>query len=226
MRFVQVMGIAAVVTGGGCVKDRTTPVEQSHEQSLTDIYEVATGQLVMPLCEGEPGGEHAPATHVVEHEGARIEQPCGTITAEITERDFLDTFVAGACTDGDEQGCLNTYRRMFFARLTERYAFADWPWVLNRCDAYPIECQQFAQIELWAMESHNQGVIDWAEVAMNEATAQHRAAYARAYQAEMDDRRRRAAAVQDAFEGFVNAGRDTVQCTSTTTGATTYTRCQ
>lgn len=218
--------LLSLALAAACVKDRTTPVEQSHERALNEAHEAGLSKMVMPECEDRMGQDHPPSEHTVRQRGNRTQQRCGMVTFEVTSDDFFSDFLRDVCRGVDGEDCAETYRRMFFARIAERYPFADWDWVLNRCDAYPARCQQFAWIELWALESHNEGVIQFTEIAMERATAEHRAAYSPAYLAEMEERRRRADAIGAAFEGLAGAGRDTVTCTTTGYGATATTTCR
>jgi len=111
---------------------------------------------------------------------------------------------------------------MFVARLQDRYGFADWNWVINKCTAFPADCKQWSWIELWSIESHNDAVLEWTQRAMAQTQAHYQAEYERAYAEEVDRRRRVGAALQ----AFGNSmAQPKIHCTSTTAGTVTTTNC-
>src|SRR5262249_31783605 len=138
----------------------------------------------------------APSEHLVEQSGLRVKQRCGMVVVEILADAAISRFVREVCGGTDNPDCGQRLWEMFVARLQERYAFANWGDVVNKCKAYPVECKQWIQIELWATNSHNEGVLGWTRTAFAEANTKYQAEYERAYEEELDRRRRLGAALQ------------------------------
>jgi hypothetical protein len=164
--------------------------------------------------------------------GFTYSQPCGMVLVEMTDHRYIAAFGEKVChaaldlTVNDD--CTSQFRRTFIARLSERYRRADFVMLKNRCEAHPIECDNLATVELWTIESHNDGVLAVANRQLQEFKAAMREAegvrLARAQelqrqQAENAQRRRQrwAAALQAVSDAFK-------QCHTTTTafGSTSY----
>lgn len=119
-------------------------------------YETRANELtIMPLCEGKLS---PPAEHTVHRRGVAVAQPCGMLSEELD-----------ASTIARED-----FSKLFNARLSVRYTYADWNHVNARCTGYPEDCADPNKLELWAIESHNQAVLDWFQT-QEQARIQHQA---------------------------------------------------
>lgn len=103
--------------------------------------------MIIPACGGI---ETAP--------GFDNDGPCGLVSAEVFEADFVQVFVAQVCNGVLDDPCEARHRKMFFARVEERYTHADYDEVNRHCDAWPLRCQDARGIELTVLASHNEGV--------------------------------------------------------------------
>jgi hypothetical protein len=217
--------VALVIAWGGCFHDRTGAVQQARQAEIDRVGAMGQSKLIMSFCSEDMDEFSKPSQHVVTREnGTRVTQPCGMVAMEILAQDSIAAFIRDVCGGTDSPECGKAHWEMFLARLQERYAFADWSWVLNKCKAYPVECKQWTWIELWATESHNEGVIGWTRSTMSQTNDRYQAAYDRAYLEEVEERRRVGAALS-AF-GSAMAPKPAVHCTSNTFGTTTSTTCQ
>jgi hypothetical protein len=150
--------------------------------------------------------------HIVETAYGEAVQSCGLISTELGSERFVEDFVRTTCGGQDSETCSTTYLEMFYARLRERYSFADWDWMVNHCKGYPSECSVLRTVELWALDLHNRAVDRWASVEMERANA-------RAYALEAERRRAEAAAVKNVVDAFLAAARrPTLHCTTMSTG--------
>ncbi len=221
MRTFICFAMAVVLLGSA--SSRSGEIDQARQAELQRIGDLGLSKMILSFCNKseEPS---ATATHYVAEGQLRARQRCGMVSVDVLSTEAIAEFVEKVCGGVDGPECGQSAWNMFFARLTERYEFANWDQVAKRCVAYPIECKQWMHIEFWATSSHNDGVLEWSKAAFDAANAQYQAEFERAYAEEVDRRRRIGAALQ-AF-GEAMAPPPTVNCVSNTYGSTTRTRCQ
>lgn len=219
---VRVQVVLICLALAGCVSERNVEIETSRQHEVDRIHGLAVSKLVMPECNNAkraPGDYSPPSTHQVQSGTMTVSQPCGLISVEMMSDLELTKLVATLCTGISQAACGNRVQETFFARLRERYGFTDWAAVSNRCTAYPIDCK-WMNIELWAIESHNAAVVQWAQQSYRQTNERYQEEFDKAYAAEEEQRRR-------ALSAFATAitPPPSVQCTSSTIGTTTTTNC-
>jgi hypothetical protein len=112
-----------------------------------------------------------------------------------------------------QESCNKRYGETYFARLAEAYPYTDWNKMENYCRAHAIECNEdLGNVEKQA-KSLNEEAIETRD----------REQYEREVASERERRRRAAAAF---FQGFANAFRPPVTCTSYHGGIITTTTCR
>lgn len=217
----------------------------------------ATGAYVVERCnlhagtdtptEGDP-----PSVHVVDAGGGvEVKQACGLVAYEVYTPVYAARFkheVCGLAEDAPmSDDCSKRFSDMFIARLSERYASANWTAVSQHCTAYPFECNTPLAIERQLLASHNAGIQAWYAGAVayvqarQQAYAQQQAEMqAQAVEQHREERRRFWANVGNAMSAMGKAMQPppSVNCTSntygnantygstSTYGATTTTHCQ
>lgn len=167
-----------------------------------------------------------------------MRQACGLVAYEVYTPTYLARFAHEICGQSDDNldaACSKRFTDMFVARLSERYASANWAAVSQHCAAYPLECNTPLAIERQLLASHNAGIQSWYAGAVAYAQARQEAQYeqereAQARQAERsrEDRRQFWMNFGNAMGAAGQAMQPTpsVSCTSNTYGTTTTTRCQ
>jgi hypothetical protein len=226
MRGILVAICLIAFGASGCFSSRRREIERSRLADIEQIRNFGLSKMVAPQCNGRSS---PPSEHVIEIKpetlpGARISQRCGTIADEIWATETVSEFVAKVCGGQDGPECLQSYWKTFLARLGERYEFTDWAYVSTKCQAHPIECQKWWQVELWAMEVHNESVLRWARSSFTEANAHAQLQFDKAYLEEVERRHRVSEALQNVANTLQRS--PTVHCTSTTVGYTTSTNCR
>jgi hypothetical protein len=209
----------------GCFSSHTGEIETARKAEIYRIRDLTFSKMVMPTCVDPPTGQLQPP-------GQRrvgdtdVLQPCGMVIAQLTANSSMQQFIAQVCGGVDDAACLNRFEQMFLARLRDRYGFADWNEVSNKCTAYPVDCKQWSQIEFWTLESHNANVTKWGEAQMERTNEQYQAQFEQAYVEELEHRQRVAAVFQGFADGLAaSAPAPTVHCTSNTYGSMTTTTC-
>jgi hypothetical protein len=219
--------------------ERSAEMQQIGVNAHADIdrvYESVVQKSIVPLCSNAPDAPLSPPSqHSVRVTDHFVMAPCGTIATEVLTEDAIKQFIDAICGGTDGPDCATKLREMFLARLRERYGMTDWSEVSNKCTAYPMKCQTWINIELWALASHNDAVGKWGEQQYAQANERHRRRLQetsdryqteldQAYAEELEHRRRVGAALQV----FANAMAQppTVHCTSNTIGTMTTTNCQ
>ena len=197
---------------------RSPPIEQ--------IRKLAVERTVIPSC--KEGKSTSRTGMAVVRSAVFAEQPCGLVVNDILEPAEVDRFVAGVCKGERDADCDRAATDMFVARMSERYEHTDWQSVLNKCKAYPIECQQWEQLERWVLKSHNDWVAAWANAEI-QRVQQQAAAYSYAqYQQQLAQEADRRKAIAEGFQAMARslARKPTIHCTSNTYGYSTTTDCQ
>jgi hypothetical protein len=232
LRVLRPFGVAAMaMLATACLHNHTNAVVEAHADEMDSITAQATAKFVMPMCNWAQAGEiipveSAPAFHRSAGDGPHVRQACGMISREIGRPAFVSAFVRDVCGGDDDRSCADRFYEMFIARMRERYAFAKWDDVSNKCAAYPVECKTWQNIELWAIGSHNEGVATWAKSSFADANERYEVEFENAYAAEQAERHRLGAALRAFSEGMASANRPAVTCTSNTIGITTTTHCR
>jgi hypothetical protein len=224
---VRPIAWAAVLLGCiSCVSSaRKAEIEQVHRSNLDQIYQLGLSKVVSPMCAASKKLAK-PSTHLVTTNGFNVEQGCGMVAAEVLDTGAIAVFVERVCGGVDSPDCGHALRKTFLARLEGRYAFTDWESVASKCTAYPVECQQLVNVELWTMEAHNDGVFAWMRTATRDSTAKRDAELEQAYAEALERRRAWGAALQGFAAGWNAPRPQTVKCLSQTIGTmTTTTRC-
>ncbi len=203
----------------------TARVQNAQQAHGDQIREWGLSKLITSFCDGsqEPSD---PSTHRVQvhSNGVSVQQPCGMVVVEILSDEAITTFLKKVCGGTNSPECAQQHQDMFLARLEERYAFANWGLVLNKCKAYPIECKRWMNIEFWATESHNEGVLEWARTAFAQSNEYYQAQYEQAYAEERERRQEIGVAAQAFAAAF--APKPSINCTTNTFGSTSTTTCQ
>lgn len=173
MRWIQLMW-CAVLLGGCCARsnqggttydpfsqelasgapgrERDARAKLRENPPLVQRY----GSIVFaPLCDGK---RSAPATQRKEVEGVSFHQPCGTIFQGFTDQQF-PSFAAVHCMGIGDDRCRAAARRMFVARLEERYTLADKTWIDQRCGAHSDECDEPSELEALYAGTHNAAAL-------------------------------------------------------------------
>ncbi|HEY1812980.1 MAG TPA: hypothetical protein VGG74_11585 [Kofleriaceae bacterium] len=205
---------------------------QLETQRHTEIDRVANegyAQLVVPACTSASTTMEPPGMTIHRFpNGQEARVGCGLVLAKLLAPAEMQRFVAEICHGVDDDVCSGNFVQMFLAQLRERYTFADWSAVEERCTAHPIDCKQWVNIELWAIDSHDDGVVKHAKAQMNGVNDRYFASEAQ-QQAEHDRHMAAIGAVlQGAAQGMAEASQQpqTVNCTSNTIGTSTYTSCR
>jgi hypothetical protein len=172
------LGVLGLLVAG-CQPVARAPIQASAvvvpaNPAVGSIHAVAAAAMIAPTCNGQREATR-PATHQIAIAGRFVNQACGMLTIDVSQPAFVEAFTASSCGGTFDETCGQTYSDMFWARLHERYSQADWDWVLNRCKAYPDQCQQQFWIESWAVESHNIAVSEWSRQAVEHQRAQQAA---------------------------------------------------
>lgn len=202
---------------------REGDVRSARNNDIARIHRFAVTQIVVaecPMSAGAPGQATPPGFHMVHEGGEEVRQGCGSLVAEITGDAAVRSFVSTVCGGIDSKECTDRFTQMVLARLQERYRFANWQSVSNKCAAYPVDCAHWAEVEMWVRESHNSAVVEWAKTSYAERD--------REASAQIDGiRREEDTRTRAAFAAFSQAltPPPTVHCTSQTMGSTTQTEC-
>jgi hypothetical protein len=206
----------------------TSAVGQVDEQRRVDIMQdrdVGLSKMILPSCADDPAAPPQPPSQRRMRENPSMMQSCGMVEAEMLSDAYIAAFVRDVCNGADSPGCAAKLHDTFIARLQERYTFTDWNAVATRCRAHPVECKSWLIVELWAGESHNDGVLAWSRARMEQTNANYAAAYQRAASEDADRRARFAGAMQAIGNAMAQPAGPTVHCTSTTYGTMTNTTC-
>jgi hypothetical protein len=189
------------------------------------------------LTDGPTDGD-PPSAQIVDAGGVEVRQGCGLVANEVYTTAFRARFaheICGLADDALDEPCEKRFAEMFIARLSERYASADWAAISRRCTAYPFECKTPHAIEAHLLASHNAGISAWYDGAQRYAQARQYAAYQQAMVAQQQLSVQRSA---ERRQFWVNVGNavsamgkamqspPTVNCTSNTYGNTTNTSCR
>jgi hypothetical protein len=224
------MRLSPLVVGltlSGCFSSRRGEIETARQTELARVTGMALAKLISPDCTESPPTPEPPGTRPFKVGERTGMQPCGLVAAEILAPNELTRFVDGMCAGREDATCDQRLLETFMARLRERYVFADWTAVDNKCTAHPLDCRQWLQVELWAIDSHNEGVVDWNKRTLQQTNDRYAAEFERAYAEEAEHRQRIGAAL-GAFSSAMSsamAPTPTVHCTSNTVGITTTTSC-
>ncbi|HZI45437.1 MAG TPA: hypothetical protein VFD53_09465 [Ilumatobacter sp.] len=223
---MKAIATSAVLLLVGCLSSRLSAIDEARSNEIRRVGHRGMGKLVMPSCTtaAQPSALSAPSIQYANQDGIQIEQRCGLVAVDVLSESGIETFIRTVCNGTDGPECGSSLAAMFLARLRDRYKFADWSYIQNKCTAYPVDCQQWVNIEYWAIESHNRAVVDWTQTAFDQTNSRYQGEYERAYIEEADRRRRVGAALQ-AF-GTAMAPKPAIHCTSHTIGATTTTNCR
>lgn len=234
-RALGVIAALAVAASCGGHAAQQRSIEESRRASIAAAGYDGMTRMVSPSCDDSSTSPAPPSSRPIAYKGQKGRQPCGLIFIEITSERYVKNFIRDVCNGQDGPECNSSFLKMFLARMNERYAFADWASLLNKCQAYPVECTRWIKLEYWAISSHNTGVADWTRRNAYEADARHRAQAERAYEAEAERRKNIAAAIQGFGEGLTKASspqsttqpesQRSVNCTSQTVGSMTTTSC-
>lgn len=98
------------------------------------------------------------------YNSALVKEDAPLIVDEMSTEEYKTEFVTKVCGKPraknkiENKECTQKFDETFNARLSETYRFADGEAVNRKCQAYPIECKDFKQFEIWARESHNENV--------------------------------------------------------------------
>lgn len=185
-------------------------------QQASDAEKAA---LVIPVCSKESSG----GTGVLVKDG--ITHRCGSVWVDISTEKARAEFLSAVCGGVNDESCGKSYSKMFLARLTERYTFADWTAMLRKCDAYPVECRNWGNVERWALDTHNDEVIKRAQRAAEATNQRYVEAQQRAIAEQQESNRKAALILSGALEGLAAPQKNTLNCTSNTYGSTTQTTC-
>jgi hypothetical protein len=99
------------------------------------------------------------------HDAATREPGAHPVTNDMLAH--MDTFSVQICgidkpkekwTKSEVDSCSEKFNRAFYARLDELYFMGDPKKVWVKCEAHPVECARYENIEEWAAESHNANV--------------------------------------------------------------------
>jgi hypothetical protein len=199
----------------------------------------ATGAYIVERCNRHSGSDvptdgDPPSVHVVDAGGVEVKQACGLVAYEVYAPAYLLRFSREVCGIADNapmtDACGKRFTDMFIARLSERYASANWSAVSQHCTAYPLDCDTPVAIERNLLASHNAGIQAWYAGAVAYAQArqeaqyeQEREAQARMAEQRRNDRRRFWQGVGNALSAM--GPPPSIQCTSNTWGTTTTTNC-
>lgn len=143
--------------------------------------------------------------------------------------------ICGLESDTLDEACNERFAEMFIARLSECYASAKWTAVMQRCTAYPFECNSAVAIERQLLASHNAGIEAWYLGAVRYAHARQQAWAEQQQVAQQRIAAERAADRRRFWGNFSNAlgamsqamaPPPSVRCTSNQVGSTTYTNCR
>lgn len=251
MRSVALVVLSAI---GACAPNtsstfvaRPVPPPEEYEPARDPLigpaWVQATGAYVAERCKRRkltetPTDGDPPRIHRVDAGGAEVRQACGLVAHEVYTTEFTARFAREICgleSDTLDDACSKRFSEMFIARLSERYASANWAAVSRRCNAYPFECNSPVAIERHLLASHNAGIEAWYIGAVRYAQARQQAAYAQALVAQQrlaeerrEERRRFWGNVSNALGamGQAMAPAPSVNCTSNQVGTMTYTNCR
>ena len=201
-------------------------IDSQRQSAIGGALVEGLSKMIAPLCTSKGGSPRPspPTWHwAVAKDGTYYKQPCGTIAEQVLTSSAIAGFIRDVCNGQDSPECGERLWKMFVARLYDRYTFAKWSWVINKCDAYPVQCKQWSNLEFWALQSHNDGVSQWTQKAMQSANVQYQEEEERAYEAEAERRRQIGLALQQVSASLAPA--PTIQCVSNSVGTTTTTSC-
>jgi hypothetical protein len=220
---MRVARIVSVVFIAACVSSQTAEIESARQAEIDRVADRALRKLITASCSEDKASQDSPSMRRVRYGDTVLVQACGMITVEVLAEVKVQQFTGEVCGGQDGPECGAKLWDMFIARLGERYVFADWKKVTTKCRAHPIECKTWSSIELWAMDSHNDGVKQWASEEFDETNKRYAAEFERAY-AEESERRQR---IGDAFAamGKAIAPPPRINCTANTYGTTTTMNC-
>jgi hypothetical protein len=190
---------------------------QTAVQHASDAEKAA---LVIPVCSKESSG----GTGALVKDG--ITHRCGSVWVEISTDKARGEFLSTVCGGVDDESCGKIYSKMFLARLTERYTFADWTVVVRKCDAYPVECRDWGKVERWTLDTHNDEVLKRAQRAAEATHQRYVEARQRAIAEQQESNRKAMLILSGALDGLSAPYKNTVNCTSNTYGSTTQTTCR
>ena len=86
---------------------------------------------------------------------------CGLVFDDIAPAAFARRFVLKVCEehvetlDASSDDCRDRFRKLFLARLAERYHAVSGQHMRTHCDANPERCKDPRDVELWMLEQHN-----------------------------------------------------------------------
>jgi hypothetical protein len=227
MRIVLPVVLGFVASG--CLSSSVSALDEQRRAAMFQIRDLFSSKVVRPSCGDDPKAPPAPPSVRAVEGLPQVRQPCGLVTVELEEPAAIAKFTLEICAGIRDSACESRYRDTFMARLEDRYAFADWNVVANKCRAYPVDCKDWFLVELWVLKSHNDGVSAWGRQQMEQANASYMAAYEQAY-AEDAERRSRWAGALRAIGSGISGGlaptqSPTVHCVSNTYGTTSNTTC-
>jgi hypothetical protein len=245
--------LLCVLVLAACAHHAAPPPESEAESSIPQPYTPARDPLIGPawvqatgayvgercnrqsgsdaLSEGDP-----PGVRVVDAGGGlEVRQACGLVAYEIYTPTYVQRFKHEVCGLADDAAmsdeCTKRFTDMFIARLSERYASANWTAVSQHCTAYPLDCNTPVAIERNLLAAHNAGVQAWYAGAVAYVQARQQAYYqqeaaaqAQAVEEHREERRRFWGNVGRAMAAMVPP--PSISCTSNTFGTMTTTRCQ
>lgn len=219
LKRTRVVALAGLICS--CRSTYSPGMAATYDDRRARLEDWLFANTVNPQCDGQ---DSAPATMNVKPLGVYSrahEQPCGLVVNEVRSPAYKAEFFEKVCGRMDDASCADKYERTFIARLAERYVAADLNAVSTRCTAHPIDCANMAALELWVLESHNNARRAQYDQMLSEATSiyqQDQSTYA------ANARAANAAAWQAVADSFKPPPQ--INCTSTTYGTTTNTRCQ
>lgn len=225
MTMKTLIVMMVVSAGCGLFPQQHNQMAAQRRHAIQQAANSELAALVVPLCSDDvkQGG-----TGTVVREG--IEHRCGSVWFDISAPKVSDDFLRSICGGVDDEKCGEAYSKMFMARMAERYTLADWSFVLRKCDAYPIECKNWGQVELWTLDSHNDAVFARARSAAEATDQSYREAHQRAIAAQQESNRRALLILAGALDGlsapYRYQNQTRLNCTSSTFGNTTQTSCR
>lgn len=237
------MAVASCARTGGEVKPLPMPpkYDVARDPVIGPISKQSARAFIAEDCANNgarPSAGDPPATHRVDVGSDKVDQHCGLVFNEVFSDRYVAAFTREVCgaTDGvATEACSERLVKTYVARLSERYAGADWVAVNNKCTAYPIECRDGRALERILLASHNASVLAWHDQAVYSARLGAYRAQADAQAAdnqatargEAEDRARAqgiGAAMQTLGKSL--APPPTINCTSNAVGASTVTTCR
>lgn len=119
------------------------------------------------------------ATEWKEQCASKDERRCGLVFDEVNDAAFAKNFIAKVCEEdpqrleGASKACRARFRKMFLARLAERYVEVTPKALKTRCDAHPEKCKSPRKVERWMLKEHNAVVYERHRVRSQTARDRH-----------------------------------------------------